>query len=63
MSDLKIISLNTRGTKKKIEQIIKEIKPFNVILLQEQYLDKEDKIINKYKIQPNSKCFHTTDIQ
>ena len=61
MSELKLISINTKGTKNKQENIIKEIKHYNVIMLQEQYLDNKGTILDKYRREQNTKIAYTTN--
>ena len=60
-SRVKIISINTRGTFKNYEKIIEEISEFDVILLQEQCIDKRQNIIEKYEKDTGCKAYFTID--
>ena len=61
MSSVKIISLNTRGTLKKYEKIITEIKNNDIIMLQEQHIDKNANIIKRFEQDTNCHIFYTTN--
>ena len=61
MSHLKIISLNTRGTHKNFSKIKEEIKNYDIILLQEQHIDKHKTAIERYKNELKCELYYTTD--
>lgn len=55
-----MISLNTRGTKSKIEKIINEVKDYDIIFLQEQICDQN--VLQKYANSLHRNVRITTDI-
>ena len=61
METLSVISLNTRGTINKLDRIIKEIQPYDIILLQEQILNY--KVIEALGKKINCKVRYTTDTE
>ena len=63
LSTLNILSVNTRGTIKNYSKIIQEIKFADIVLLQEQYIDKDKSILDKMQKDTKSKAFHSTDPQ
>ena len=61
MSHINIISLNTRGTHKNFSKIKEEILSFDIILLQEQHIDKNKKVLDRFKSDLNCDLYYTTD--
>ena len=61
MDSLNVFSLNTRGTINKLDRIIKEIQSYDIILLQEQIINK--KVIETFEKKLNCKVRYTTDTE
>ena len=62
MDTINILSLNTRGTKNKYDQILKQISAFDIVLLQEQHIGEGQEMILKYIQDTQRLIKYSTDV-
>ena len=58
---ISIFLLNSRGTFKNYGKILEDIKQHDIVLLQEQHIDKNQEYLRKYEKDTNSKAYYSTD--
>ena len=58
---ISIFLLHSRGTIKNYDKIIEDIKQPDIVLLQEQHIDKNQEYLRKYEKDTNSKAYYSTD--